>query len=131
MKKGKRRIAYLLSIAMLISVLFSGNAFAAEGAGGETLQNDTNVEVEAGQNSEIDENVSSDGNVEISDETKNAPEEEKTVTTKEDSEHASFALSEEDAEDDIVPASQGLINYVGVDYPYLETPADHFIRRWK
>ena len=127
MKKGKRRIAYLLSIAMLISVLFSGNAFAAEGAGGETLQNDTNVEVEAGQNSEIDENVSSDGNVEISDETKNAPEEEKTVTTKEDSEHASFALSEEDAEDDIVPASQGLINYVGVDYPYLETPADQNI----
>ena len=121
-KRGRRRIACLLSIAMAISVLFGGNVYAADSTGVETLQNGTDIETE--QSPDIDETASS--NAELNDEMQSVSEEGQTV--EEESDEQEFpASSDEEVTDDAALTSQGLINYVSVDCPYLETPADQNI----
>ncbi|OUQ46834.1 N-acetylmuramoyl-L-alanine amidase, partial [Lachnoclostridium sp. An118] len=129
MNRGKRKTAWFLSIVMFLSVLFSGNVYAADDATTDSSQNNINVEAEQNTGNE-------NGTI---------PEENSNIETQEnpsDTEQGQQAEAAEDADQtvqdssvqnqtetvgDNVPAEQGLINYVGVDYPYLETPADQNI----
>ena len=126
-KKGKRKTAWLLSAAMFLSVLFSGNVYAEDDINADLSQN--NVKVEAGQNDEagaVTEGSDDTGIQENFDNSAQSGRVEEEADEAQNTQESSAPNQTENVEDS-VPAEQGLINYVGVDYPYMATPADQNI----
>ena len=112
---------------MLLSVLFSGNVYAADDANEGSSQN--SVKVEAGQNDEagaVTEGSDDTGIQESSDDSVQSGQVEEEADAAQNTQESSAPNQTENVEDS-VPAEQGLINYVGVDYPYLAIPADQNI----
>ena len=127
LKRGKRKTAWLLSVVMLLSVLFSGNVYAADDTNTDSSQNTNvgsvqNTEPQTGiapdQNNNVEEEENSDYTVQ-SEQADNGNVDQNVQD--------SSAVNQEETFGDSAPAEQGLINYVGVDYPYLETPAEQNI----
>ena len=129
MKRGKRKTAWLLSAVMFLSVLFSGNAYAADNTNTDPSQN--NISVEAEQNTETETGTAPEenGSIETQENPDDTAQSEQAETAEDTDQTAqgSSVQNQTEAEENSVPAEQGLINYVGVDYPYLETPADQNI----
>ena len=126
-KKGKRKTAWLLSAAMFLSVLFGGNVYAKDDINADLSQN--SVKVEAGQNDEagvVTEGSDDTGIQESSDNSAQNGQVGEEADEAQNTQESSAPNQTENVEDS-VPAEQGLINYVGVDYPYLATPADQNI----
>ena len=129
MKRGKRKTAWLLSAVMFLSVLFSGNVYAADDTNTDSSQNNVNVEAEqnaGNENGAIPEensDIETQGNPDDTAQSEQAETAGDTDQTVQDS----SAPNQTETGEDVVPAEQGLLNYVGVDYPYLETPADQNI----
>ncbi|WP_281725338.1 GBS Bsp-like repeat-containing protein, partial [Lachnoclostridium phocaeense] len=129
MKSGKRKTAWLISAVMFLSVLFSGNVYAADNTNTDSSQNNVNVEAEqnaGNENGAIPEensDIETQGNPDDTAQSEQAETAGDTDQTVQDS----SAPNQTETGEDVVPAEQGLLNYVGVDYPYLETPADQNI----
>ena len=119
MKRGKRKTAWALSVMMLLSVLFSGNVYAADNTNADLSQG--SISAETGQAAE---ETTPDSNLEDKEQDGQVEDGEETAQSTQTSE----ALEQGGREEvDPVLAEQGLINYVGIDYPYLETPAEQNI----
>ncbi len=103
MKKSvTRKTAWILSFVILVSLLFESNILAADNKNEEILIAEENVTVE--QEAEVSEKV-------------------ETQDTSEDT----GTSQQDEATCDTTSMERGLINYVGIDLPYLETPADQNI----
>ena len=129
MKSGKRKTAWLISAVMFLSVLFSGNVYAADNTNADLSQNNANVEAEQNAETETGTAPEEDGNIETQGNPDDTAQSEQAETAGDTDQTVqdSSAPNQTETGEDVVPAEQGLLNYVGVDYPYLETPADQNI----
>ena len=126
LRRMKRTTASLLLVAMMSVTMFEGNVYAAE---------DTNADIVNGGGS-IAENLDTDSMNQAETNDSIVPETDITQTEIVGDERVESSVStpeteqsapvEENGEEIIqdVSSQMGLINYVGIDLPYLETPAD-------
>ena len=119
MRKGIRgKIAGILAAILLGTTIFPGNVFAEETVAENTADGVSDV----GENAETNETGLEDVNGELSEQ--DGVDTEANIENSQQNE-AKEGLGEE--QKDSMVASQGLINYVGVVSPYLQSPDEQQI----
>ena len=125
LKNGKRIVSWLLIGGILFSILFTKDVYAEELS--------ENSDVQYYDNAEQDEEVMEKSdvvNIEDSSDGEGIIEEQsgkegESAASSQESEVS--GISDNSKEDESILTQQGLINYVGIDFPYLETPAEQNI----
>ena len=127
--KGKKVIAWLLLAVMLLSMP-GGEVYAEDIP--QTSEEQSDIKVEETQNNEVtDQDNASENNSSNADEnvvSAEEPEEvEENISNQDQTQTTDQPVSNSSEETTADFTQQGLINYVGIDFPYLETPAEQNI----
>ena len=127
--KGKKVIAWLLLAVMLLSMP-GGEVYAEDIP--QISEEQSDIKVEETQNNEVtDQDNASENNSSNADEnvvSAEEPEEvEENISNQDQTQTTDQPVSTSSEETTVDFTQQGLINYVGIDFPYLETPAEQNI----
>ncbi len=132
-KKGKRFISWLLLAAMLFSISFDGNVFAENNSENSNIENNANSEIEQNdgmveKTDDLDNAEADRSEIEVEDNSSEGEQVENTESSTEMSQNMPASEGTDPVEKaENVSVKQGLINYVGIDLPYLETPNEQKI----
>ena len=127
--KGKKVIAWLLLAVMLLSMP-NGEVYAEDIS--QTSEEQGDITVEETQNNEVmDQDNVSENNSSNAEENVAPAEEpkevEENISNQDQTQTTDQPVSNSSEETTADFTQQGLINYVGIDFPYLETPAEQNI----